>query len=101
MIRQKRLKRRQFSVLVVASTVIPLAAVISSLTRVAEAASVKESAPHAKALRYARKSVKAGQNCGNCTLYQASAGGSTGLCPLFSGETVNRLAWCSAWVPRA
>lgn len=43
----------------------------------------------------------AGQNCGNCALYQGKAGDKAGGCPLFAGKQVAAAAWCSAWAKKA
>jgi hypothetical protein len=43
----------------------------------------------------------AGQNCGNCSLYQAKASDAAGNCPLFAGKQVAKKAWCSAYVKKA
>ncbi|MBX2823782.1 MAG: high-potential iron-sulfur protein [Gammaproteobacteria bacterium] len=97
--------RRRFSgglaIALAGSASIPVTALIATLPRVASAANVKESAPHAKALRYASRSTKTGQSCSNCTLFESRGSSGAGRCPLFNGETVAAQAWCSAWVPRA
>ena len=43
----------------------------------------------------------AGQECGNCSLYQGKAGDAAGGCPLFAGKQVAAKGWCSAWVKKA
>jgi len=43
----------------------------------------------------------AGQNCGNCALYQGKAADKAGGCPLFAGKQVASEGWCSAWVKKA
>ncbi len=43
----------------------------------------------------------AGQNCGNCALYQGKAGAASGGCPLFAGKEVAAKGWCSAWAKKA
>lgn len=47
------------------------------------------------------KNYAAGQNCGNCALYQAKAGDAWGNCPLFQGKQVATAGWCSAWAKKA
>lgn len=42
----------------------------------------------------------AGQNCGNCALYQAKAGAAAGNCPLFAGKQVAGPGWCSAYAKK-
>ena len=71
---------------------------------------VSESDPQAKSLGYVANASKAdkakfpkfaaGQNCGNCSLYQGKAGAS-GPCPIFAGKDVAAAGWCSAYVKKA
>jgi hypothetical protein len=78
---------------------------------IAEGTMVAENDPQAVALGYkvdANKADKAkfpkyaaGQQCGNCALYQGNAGGASGGCPLFAGKQVSAKAWCSAWSKKA
>lgn len=49
----------------------------------------------AKAPKYA-----AGQNCGNCALYQGGSAASGG-CPLFAGKQVAAKGWCTAYSKKA
>jgi hypothetical protein len=42
----------------------------------------------------------AGQNCGNCALYQGKAGDKAGACPLFAGKQVAGAGWCSAYAKK-
>jgi hypothetical protein len=77
----------------------------------AEGAMVAENDPQASALGYkadANKADKAkfpkyaaGQQCGNCALYQGKAGDASGGCPLFAGKQVAAKGWCSAWSKKA
>jgi len=92
---------RRLSATIAVTASIPLGTLLATLPRAAGAANVKESAPHAKALKYASQSAKAGQNCANCTMYEKGSKKQIGHCPLFNGETVLADAWCSAWVPRS
>jgi len=41
----------------------------------------------------------ADQNCGNCALFTATAGGA-GTCTIFAGKLVNDKAWCSAYAKK-
>lgn len=43
----------------------------------------------------------AGQQCGNCALFQGKAGAASGPCPLFAGKQVSAKGWCSAWAKKA
>lgn len=71
---------------------------------------LSESDPQAKSLGYVANASKAdkakfpkfaaGQNCGNCSLYQGKAGAS-GPCPIFAGKDVAAAGWCSAYVKKA
>ena len=70
---------------------------------------VDEKEPQAVALSYAIDTTKidkakfpkyeAGQQCGNCSLYQGAAA-AQGPCPLFPGKHVASKAWCSAYVKK-
>ena len=57
---------------------------------------VSEAYTQVKALGYLSVSVKDGQACSNCALYQADSG-DIGGCPLFGGKKVNKNGWCTAW----
>ena len=86
---------------------------VSSLafSQTAAPALVKDTDANAVALGYMTDGTKtdvkkypkyaAGQNCGNCALYQGKAGDAAGACPLFAGKQVAAKAWCSAWVKKA
>jgi hypothetical protein len=43
----------------------------------------------------------AGQNCGNCALYQGKSTDKAAGCPLFAGKQVAATGWCSAWAKKA
>ena len=43
----------------------------------------------------------AGQQCGNCALFQGKAGDKAGACPLFAGKQVSASGWCSAYAKKA
>lgn len=83
---------------------------LASTTVWAQGAMVADADPQAAALGYKADGTKtdtkkfpkyaAGQNCGNCALYQgkdAAAGG----CPLFAGKQVASKGWCSAYAKKA
>ena len=87
------------------------AGVLAANTAFAAApAMVAESDPAAANLGYRLDTSKidktkfpkfvAGQNCGNCSLYQAKASDAAGNCPLFAGKQVASKAWCSAYVKK-
>ncbi len=89
-----------------------LAASGATLTSGAQAqALLDEKDPQATALGYAADAARvdakkypkfaAGQNCANCSLFQAKAGDKAGGCPLFAGKQVAAAGWCSAWVKKA
>jgi hypothetical protein len=80
-------------------------------TGVRAQAKVDEKDPQAAALGYVADATKAdtkkfpkyaaGQNCGNCALYQGKAGDAGGNCPLFAGKQVAAKGWCSAYAKKA
>ena len=39
--------------------------------------------------------------CSNCALYAGQAGAVSGACPLFQGQLVTAMGWCSKWVKKA
>ncbi|OYU43199.1 MAG: hypothetical protein CFE44_19705 [Burkholderiales bacterium PBB4] len=43
----------------------------------------------------------AGQNCGNCALFQGKAADASGGCPLFGTKKVATKGWCSAYAKKA
>lgn len=73
----------------------------------ADAPKVAESDPTAQALGYKEDASKvdkakyakyaAGQDCGNCSFYQAKASDPYGACPMFAGKQVASKGWCSAY----
>ena len=77
----------------------------------AEAPLVDPKDPQAAALGYVADATAAdkakyakyvaGQDCGNCALYQGAAGSVAGLCPLYAGKRVPAKAWCSAYAKKA
>ena len=74
-------------------------------------AMLDENDPQAKALAYVADAAKvdkaknpkfaAGQNCGNCALFQGKASDASGGCPLFAGKKVATKGWCSAYAKKA
>jgi len=72
---------------------------------------VDERDPTAQALGFVTDATKAdtakfttyaaGQNCGNCVLYQAGATGAQGACPLFAGRNVLAKSWCGSYAKKA
>ena len=86
-------------------------AVMTFFGKANAAAPVSESDPQAKSLGYVANAAKAdkakfpkfaaGQNCGNCSLYQGKAGSTAGPCPIFAGKEVAAAGWCSAYVKTA
>ena len=77
----------------------------------AQAALVADSDPQAAALGFHSDGTKtdktkfpkyaAGQQCGNCMLFQGKAGDKAGVCPLFAGKQVSASGWCSAYNKKA
>jgi len=98
--------RRQFI------QIVPVAgaALLGSRTASAQAL-VTDKDPQAVALGYVADAAKAdaakfktyaaGQNCGNCQLFQGKATDADGGCPLFAGKKVVTKGWCSAWAKKA
>jgi len=74
-------------------------------------AMVDEKDPQATALAYKadastvdkakQPKFAAGQNCGNCALFQGKASDASGGCPLFAGKKVSSKGWCSAYNKKA
>jgi High potential iron-sulfur protein len=74
-------------------------------------AMVAENDPQATALGYKADAATvdkakqpkfaAGQNCGNCALFQGKASDASGGCPLFAGKKVSTKGWCSAYNKKA
>ena len=80
------------------------------VTEASAQAMVDEKDPQAAGLGYKADASKvdkakapkfaAGQNCGNCALYQGGAAASGG-CPLFAGKQVAAKGWCTAYSKKA
>jgi hypothetical protein len=76
----------------------------------AQASMVAEADANASSLGYKADASKvdktkfpkfaAGQNCGNCALFQGKAGDKAGNCPLFAGKQVASAGWCSAYAKK-
>lgn len=70
-------------------------------------AKLDEKDPQAVALGYVPDATKAdskrfpkyaaGQQCGNCALFQGKPGDAYGGCALFGARQVAAKGWCSAW----
>jgi hypothetical protein len=58
-----------------------------------------EDAANADRVKYANY-VPASQ-CSNCALYMGKAGEASGGCPLFQGQYVTAMGWCSSWAKKA
>jgi len=76
----------------------------------AQASMVAEADANATSLGYKADASKvdkakfpkfaAGQNCGNCALFQGKAADKAGNCPLFAGKQVAIAGWCSAYAKK-
>ncbi|HEX2540325.1 MAG TPA: high-potential iron-sulfur protein [Caldimonas sp.] len=98
--------RRTFLMTIAAS-----GAAIATGAQAQAQARLDEKEPQAVALGYVNDAARAdakrfpkyapGQNCANCSLYQAKPTDPWGPCPLFANKQVAAKAWCSAWVKRA
>ena len=85
-------------------------AALASSQAFAAAEMVAEKDAQAAALDYKADATKvdkskfpkfaAGQQCGNCALYQGKAADAAGGCPLFAGKQVASKGWCSAWAKK-
>jgi hypothetical protein len=90
---------------------ISVAGVAAFATTAAQAAMVDEKDPQAAGLGYKADATKvdkakqpkyaAGQQCGNCQLFQGKAADAAGGCPLFAGKQVSSKGWCSAYAKKA
>jgi hypothetical protein len=100
------INRRTF----VIHTLLGSAALASTTLAQAQAAKLLETDPQAIALGYKEVATKvdkakypkyaAGQNCGNCQLYQGPATGM-GNCALFPGKQVAGPGWCNSHIKKA
>lgn len=96
----KNLSRRRFIALGgVGLATVPLSSMLNSAVA-AELPMVDPESAQAAALQYAAVSVKDGQNCANCVLYQGDADAAGGACALFPGTQVGKDAWCAAWAAK-
>jgi hypothetical protein len=98
--------RRQFMILSAAG-----ACTLALNGKVQAQAMVSETDPQAAALGYKSDATKvdkakypkyaAGQECGNCALFQGKPGAAAGGCSLFAGKQVSAKGWCSAYAKKA
>ena len=98
--------RRQFMILSAAG-----ACTLALNGKVHAQAMVAETDPQASALGYKANATTvdkakypkyaAGQNCGNCALFQGKADAVAGGCSLFAGKQVAGKGWCSAYAKKA
>jgi hypothetical protein len=96
-------RRQLLKKVVLGVVVLPLAEVRALA---ADAPLVTADDPTAKALKYTPDSSKAsdakpGSKCGNCALYQGTAGSAQGGCLLFPGKQVKATGWCASWAAKA
>ena len=92
-------------------SVVGAAAVAAACAAQADGAMVADTDAQATALGYKSDATKtdkakfpkyaAGQQCGNCALFQGAAGAASGGCPLFAGKQVSSKGWCSAYAKKA
>jgi hypothetical protein len=100
--------RREFIVKVGLGSAAALIATRQSLA--ADMPMLSESDPQAATLGYKTDAAKAdkvkypkwaaGQQCGNCQLYQGKPGSTQGPCPLYAGKQVLATGWCSAYAKK-
>jgi len=84
---------------------------VAVATQASAQAMVDEKDPQSAALAYKadastvdkakQPKFAAGQNCGNCALFQGKASDASGGCPLFAGKKVATKGWCSAYAKKA
>ena len=67
----------------------------------AQAAGLGYKADATKVDKAKQPKYAAGQQCGNCALFQGKAGDAAGGCPLFAGKQVAGAGWCSAYAKKA
>jgi High potential iron-sulfur protein len=96
-------RRRLLKRITLGAALLPLAL---RRSQAANAPLVTEDDPTAKALKYVPDASKAsaakpGSHCGNCQLYQGTAGSAQGGCQLFPGKQVKSAGWCSSWTPKS
>lgn len=96
------LSRRAFikdGAILVAAAGVPAAGWAQTVPLLSESAATalalgyKAQASNVDAKKYTR--YAAGQSCSNCALYMGGA--SAGLCPIFTGFTVEAQGWCSSY----
>jgi len=98
-------RRRLVKKIAAGAALLPLAGAALRSARAADAPLVTDDDPTAKALKYVSDASKAsgakpGSKCGNCALYQGTAGSTQGGCLLFPGKSVKSTGWCSSWTAK-
>jgi len=98
-------RRRLLKKVALGVALLPLAAVPLQRAAAADPPLVTDDDPTAKALKYVSDAskgsgAKPGSKCGNCQLYQGSAGSASGPCLLFPGKAVKSTGWCSSWTAK-
>jgi hypothetical protein len=93
------------------SQIAAISAVGLPLSSYAATAKVDEKDPQAMALGYTDNTSQvdpkkfpkhdAAQHCGNCQLFQGTAGAASGPCPIFAVKTVEAAGWCNAYTKKA
>ncbi|MBS0579228.1 MAG: high-potential iron-sulfur protein [Proteobacteria bacterium] len=83
---------------------VPLAAAVTTAAA-ADAPLLAADSPEARQLGYVEDAKAAtgaapGNHCGDCALYQGSAGSTQGPCQLFAGKQVKAAGWCRSWAPQ-
>lgn len=95
---------------VTAISIMPLLSLIPLAARSAGLAPLDPNDPTAKALGFVTDSTKvdattnpthrAGQKCGTCAQFQATAGDASGSCNIFAGHIVPQGGWCRVWAQK-
>jgi high potential iron-sulfur protein len=99
--------RRRFIIVAATLTSTPLwvdeaqadAPMLSESDPTAQSLGYKANAAQVDKARFAK--YQAGEDCGNCQLYQGKPGDASGPCPIFGGKQVSAKGWCSAYVKKA
>lgn len=79
----------------------PLTTVIATIPKKSSAATlVDPSSPQAIALQYIESSPHADKACLLCALYQGASDTEFAPCPLYPGQKVKAIGWCSAYAPK-
>ncbi|MDP9088097.1 MAG: high-potential iron-sulfur protein [Pseudomonadota bacterium] len=95
---------------VTAISIMPFLGLISLAARSAGLTPLDPNDPTAKALGFVTDSTKvdaatnpthlAGQKCGTCAQFQATAGEASGGCNIFAGHAVPQGGWCRVWAQK-